>query len=168
MKKTAFLVLFALIINFLFTGCSVTLNPNNVNSTLLPTLKNSKLISTYDEKEAKITMYRFSNENGELKATYAVYFIPSDPYDMMYQPFSNVMITLNRLTKNKAKTIEEALVMEVKKHDFKKLYNDKDEYIIGNDFAIDLAQSIREFEEKMDRIDDRESRFGGRIIFPIS
>ena len=86
----------------------------------------------------------------------------------MYQPFSDVMITLNRLTNNKANTIEEALVMEVKKHNFQKLYKDKEEYIIGNDFAIDLTRAIREFKQLMERMENKESRLRGRIIFPIS
>ncbi len=74
--------------------------------------------------------------------------------------------TLRRLTDGKANTIEEALVMEVKKNDFKKLFNDKDEYIIGNDFARDLKFSIKEFEDMISRQENRDGG-GVGIIIPI-
>jgi hypothetical protein len=74
--------------------------------------------------------------------------------------------TLRRLTDGKANTIEEALVMEVKKNDFKKLFNDKEEYIIGNEFARDLKFSIREFNDMIERQENRDGS-GVAIILPI-
>lgn len=156
----------------LFSGCSVKMDPTSINQELLPQNSEnvteylaSKTYNTYDEKEAKLTTYFFKEKDGELVASNAITYIPMDSTDQLYSFFSQVTLTLNRLTNNKAKTIEEALVMEVKKNDFKKLFNNKEEYIIGNKFARDLKFSIDEFERMIQRQEDR-SRGSAGVILP--
>ena len=163
--KNYLLVLITMVI---FTGCSVKMDATFINKDILPqkndnitTFLASKTYNTYDEKEGKITAYFFKEKEGKLEATNAITYIPMDSTDQLYSPFSQVTFTLRRLTDGKAKTIEEALVMEVKKNDFKKLFNDKEEYIIGNEFARDLKFSIREFNDMIERQEDRD---GGGIV----
>jgi len=149
------------------------MNPATINQEILPQKNdntteflNSKTYNTYDEKEGKLTTYFFKEKEGELTYTNAITYIPMDSTDQLYGFASQMVFTLNRLTNNRAKTIEEALVMEVKKNDFKKLFNDKEEYIIGNEFSRDLNYSIREFQDMIERQEDSD---GGRlgIILPI-
>jgi len=149
------------------------MNPATINQKILPQKNdntteflNSKTYNTYDEKEGKLTTYFFKEKEGELTYTNAITYIPMDSTDQLYGFASQMVFTLNRLTNNRAKTIEEALVMEVKKNDFKKLFNDKEEYIIGNEFSRDLKYSIREFQDMIERQEDSD---GGRlgIILPI-
>ncbi len=160
--------LLVLLVSILFAGCAVKMDPAGINKEILPQKSDnitqyldSKTYSTYDEKEGKITVYFFSNKDGELTSTNSIIYIPNDWTDQLYSITSQVTFTLDRLTNGKANTIEEALVMEVKRNDFKKLFNDKDEYIIGNDFARDLRFSIKEFNDMIDRQENRSSR---RII----
>jgi hypothetical protein len=147
------------------------MDPATINQEILPQKNdntteflNSKTYNTYDEKEGKLTTYFFKEKEGELTYTNAITYIPMDATDQLYGFASQMIFTLNRLTNNRAKTIEEALVMEVKKNDFKKLFNDKEEYIIGNEFARDLNFSIKEFEDMIERQEDSD---GEGIIIPI-
>jgi len=165
--------LLLLLLTVLFVGCSIKMNPATINQEILPQKNdntteflNSKTYNTYDEKEGKLTTYFFKEKEGELTYTNAITYIPMDSTDQLYGFASQMVFTLNRLTNNRAKTIEEALVMEVKKNDFKKLFNDKEEYIIGNEFSRDLNYSIREFQDMIERQEDSD---GGRlgIILPI-
>jgi len=165
--------LLLLLLTVLFVGCSIKMNPATINQKILPQKNdntteflNSKTYNTYDEKEGKLTTYFFKEKEGELTYTNAITYIPMDSTDQLYGFASQMVFTLNRLTNNRAKTIEEALVMEVKKNDFKKLFNDKEEYIIGNEFSRDLKYSIREFQDMIERQEDSD---GGRlgIILPI-
>ncbi|HIP45838.1 MAG TPA: hypothetical protein EYG93_11060 [Sulfurospirillum arcachonense] len=165
--------LLLLLLTVLFVGCSIKMNPATINQEILPQKNdntteflNSKTYNTYDEKEGKLTTYFFKEKEGELTYTNAITYIPMDSTDQLYGFASQMVFTLNRLTNNRAKTIEEALVMEVKKNDFKKLFNDKEEYIIGNEFSRDLKYSIREFQDMIERQEDSD---GGRlgIILPI-
>ena len=165
--------LLALLTIVLFAGCSVKMDATSINKEILPQKNdntteflNSKTYNTYDEKESKLTAYFFKNKDGKLTATNAITYIPIDYSDQLYSPVSQMTFTLRRLTDGKANTIEEALVMEVKKNDFKKLFNDKDEYIIGNDFARDLKFSIKEFEDMISRQENRDGG-GVGIIIPI-
>ena len=165
--------LLAFITIMVFTGCSVKMDEAFINKEILPQ-KNynvteflaSKTYNAYNEKEGKITAYFFKEKDGKLAATHAITYIPMDATGQLYSVFSQVTFTIKRLTNGKANTIEEALVMEVKKNDFKKLFNDKEEYIIGNDFARDLKYSIQEFNEMIDRQENSRGR-GAGIILPI-
>lgn len=152
MKTILKTTLFMGIILFILTGCAQKINTDTLNQEILT----NKTINTYDEKEAKITSYYFKTKDGDLYFTHDITYIPMDATDQLYNPFSQVTITLNRLTNRQAQTTEEALVMEVEKQNFTKLYRDRDEYIIGNDFARDLKWSIREFNNMIDRQEDRE------------
>lgn len=155
--KTFFKMTLLIGITILFLGgCAQKINVESLNKEIISTNFISKTLNTYDEKEAKITTYYFKNKNGEVYASNEITYIPMDATGQLYSPFSRVTMTINRLTNNQAQTIEEALVMEVKKQNFIKLYTDKEEYIIGNDFARDLKWSIREFNEMIDRQDDRD------------
>ena len=163
--------LFALVTIVLFTGCSVKMDATYINKEILPQKNDnvtkflaSKTYNTYDEKEAKLTSYFFKEKEGQLTATHAIMYIPMDATDQLYSPFSQVTFTLNRLTQGKANTIEEALVMEVKKNDFKKLFNDKEEYIIGNNFARDLKFSIQEFVDMIERQENRDGSGLGAVL----
>jgi len=165
--------LLVLITIVLFTGCSIKMDSSFINNEILPqknintvSFLDSKVYNTYDEKEGKLTTYFFKEKDGELTYTNAITYIPMDATGQLYGFASQMVFTLNRLTNNRAKTIEEALVMEVKKNKFKKLFNNKEEYIIGNDFARDLKYSIKEFNDMIERQENRE---GGRlgVIFPI-
>jgi len=165
--------LLALITIVLFTGCSIKMDATFINKDILPqkndnitTFLASKTYNTYDEKDGKITAYFFKDKDGKLTATNAITYIPMDSTDQLYSPISQVTFTLRRLTNGKVKTIEEALVMEVKKNDFKKLFNDKEEYIIGNKFARDLKFAIREFNDMIERQENRKGS-GVAIILPI-
>ncbi|HIP29672.1 MAG TPA: hypothetical protein EYG83_02540, partial [Sulfurospirillum arcachonense] len=122
--------LLLLLLTVLFVGCSIKMNPATINQEILPQKNdntteflNSKTYNTYDEKEGKLTTYFFKEKEGELTYTNAITYIPMDSTDQLYGFASQMVFTLNRLTNNRAKTIEEALVMEVKKNDFKKLFN---------------------------------------------
>lgn len=168
--KTFFVLLFGL---FILAGCSYKINPQNINSAILPspsteakTFLISKQYSTYNKKEAKITMYFFKEKEGLLHASDVISYIPYDYTGQLYDLFSNVTFTLRRLTDGKAKTIEEALDAEVIKHNYTLLFNDKDEFIIGNDFASQIQVAIRAFEEKIQRQEDREDRLLREIIIP--
>ena len=154
--KNYILILFTAL---LFSGCSAKIDPNQIN----PDVFVPNTYNTYNEKESTITTYFFKQKDGKLTATYALTYIPMDATDQLYGAFSSVTLTLNRLTNNQASTLEEALAMEVKKNGAKKLFNDKEEYIIGNDFARDLKFSIKEFEDMIDRQDGKEEI----IILPI-
>ena len=168
--KNYLLILIAMV---LLTGCSIKMDATFINKEILPKKSDniteflaSKTYNTYDEKESKLTSYFFKEKEGKLAVTHVITYIPMDSTDQLYSPFSQVTFTLRRLTNNKANTIEEALVMEVKKNDFKKLFNNKKEYIIGNDFARDLKFSIKEFEDMIERQEDRDRGRVG-IIIPI-
>jgi uncharacterized lipoprotein YajG len=158
----------------LFTGCSVKMDPSQINTEILPQKNDnpteflaSKTYNTYDEKEGKLTTYFFKDKDGKLEATHAITYIPMDATGQLYGFASQMVFTLGRLSNNKAKTIEEALVMEVKKNGFKKLFNDKEEYIIGNEFARDLKYSIKEFNDMIDRQEGRRNGSSAGIILPI-
>ena len=166
--------LLALIAIVLFTGCSVKMDATAINKEILPEKNdnateflNSKTYNTYDEKEGKLTTYFFKQKDGELTSTNVITYIPMDSTGQLYGFASRMVFTLNRLTNNKAKTIEEALVMEVKKNDFKKLFNDKQEYIISNEFARDLRYAIQEFQDMIERQENRRDRGRVGIILPI-
>jgi len=124
----------------------------------------SKTYSTYNKKEAKITMYFFKNKEGLLHASDVIAYIPSDYTGQLYDLFSNVTFTLRRLTDNKAKTLEDTLDAEVIKNHSIRFFNDKEEFIIGNDFASQIQFAIREFNEKIQRQEDREDRLLRKII----
>jgi len=150
-------ILFLSAVLLLFLGCAQKIDINNLNEkTNLININSSKTISTYNEKEGKITTYYFKKENGELIALYDITFIPIDYTGELYRPLSPMKITLNRLSNGQAKTIEEALSLEVKKQHFTKLYKNKEEYIIGSTFTRDLKWSIRDFNDKIQRQEDRE------------
>jgi len=157
--KNYLLLLFAIAF---FIGCSVKMDPTSINKEILPQKSDnvteylaSKTYYTYDEKESKITTYFFKEKNSTLIASYIFDYIPKDISGQLYSPISKVYFTIKRLTNGKANTIEEALVMEVKKNGFTKLFNDKEEYILGNDFANDLTHVIREFNDMVERQERR-------------
>jgi len=149
---------------FILSGCAYKIVPQNINRAVLPngfdeakTFLSQKTYSTYDEKKSKITLYFFKNKEGHLVVSDVVKYIPYDYNDQLYSPFSNITLTLNRLTNHKAKTIEEALRQEVLKNNSTLLFNNKNEFIIGNKFASDLIFAIDEYNDKIDREDyDRE------------
>ncbi|WP_024954865.1 hypothetical protein [Sulfurospirillum arcachonense] len=170
LQKTALLFL----ISFLFFGCAQKIDPMRINKAILPTPSHdttlfltSKVYNTYDEKEGKISTYYFKIKEGQLAVSDEITYIPMDYTDQLYNPFSNVTLILNRLTDYKAKTIEEGLDIEVAKHNFTRLYNDKNEYIIGNHFASEIKFAIRRFEEKIQRQEDRRMRISKRIRLPL-
>lgn len=172
--KKFILISFSLIISILFTACSTKIDPQRINKAIVPNTTqtttsylDSKTYNTYDEYESKITTYYFSVTEGELQARNEINYIPMDATGQLYSPFSQVVWTLNRLTNNRAKTIEEALAIEVKKHKYTKLYKDKEEYIIGNDFARDLKYSIKEFEQMIQKQDDKNFRINATIKVPL-
>jgi len=153
-KSILFLSAFLL----LFLGCAQKIDTSNLNDkTNLININSSKTISTYNEKEGKITTYYFKKKNGELFASYDITFTPIDYTGELYSPLSPMKMILNRLSNRQAKTIEEALSLEVKKQNFTKLYKNKQEYIIGSSFARDLKWGIRDFNDKIERQEDREN-----------
>jgi len=156
--------LLALFIIALFTGCSVKIDPSSINQNILlkkgdnvTEFLDSKTYSTYDEKEEKITRYYFKNKNGQLEVRNDILFLPRYPKADLYDVFSGITFTIKKLTNNQARTIEEALIMEVKRNDFKRLYTDKQEYIIGNDFANELIYAIDKFNEMMEYREERRN-----------
>ncbi|MDA7848274.1 hypothetical protein N8972_02165, partial [Sulfurospirillum sp.] len=91
----------------LFSGCSVKMDPTSINKEILPQKNEnvteylvSKTYSTYDEKEAKLTTYFFKKKDGELVASNTITYIPMNTTDQLYSFFSQVTLTLNRLTNN--------------------------------------------------------------------
>lgn len=145
---------------FLFLGCSIKIDSSSVNRSILPnqlgdvtTFLNSKTYNTYDDAQKKITSYYFKIKDGELQAYHEITYIPYDTTNQLYSPFSEVGFFIRKFQNEKIKTLEDALNMEVAKHNFTLLYIDKKEYIIGNDFAIDIKYGIREFEERDMRFD---------------
>lgn len=158
---------FLLMAFLFFSGCAVKIDPITINSAILPTIVNSKTYNTYDEQQGKITTYYFKFKDGQLQATDEITYIPIDYTDQLYDPFSQVTWTLNRLTNYKAKTIEEALDMSVAKHNFTLLFLNKSEYIIGNGLAEDIKSSIRRFEDMIQRQEDREDRVKLKIFVPL-
>jgi len=163
------LVYILLLSVFIFSGCSHKIDVASINKDIIPSKNSnvkifldSKTYYTYDAKQAKITGYFFKNQNGYLAMNNFIEYIPCDSDNQLYSPFSNVTWTLNRLTNNKAKTIEEALKQEVIKHNSTLLFKNKREFIIGNKFANNLLFAIREYNEKIERQDiDKD-----RIVIP--
>lgn len=154
---------------FVFLGCSYKVNINNINREIvsgkninMKLFLESKTYYTYNPKKDKITGYFFKNKNGYLTMSNFIEYIPYDSGDQLYGPFSNVTWTLNRLTNNKAKTIEEALKQEVLKNNSTLLFKNKREFIIGNKFANDLLFAIEKYNEKIERQDDDRDK----IIIP--
>ncbi len=163
------LVYILLLSVFIFSGCSYKIDTADINRDIVPSGNNhaklfleSKTYYTYDMQKAKITGYFFKNKNGYLTMSNFVEYIPYDLDDQLYSPFSNVTWTLNRLTNNKAKTIEEALKQEVLKNNSTLLFKSKREFIIGNKFANSLLSAIREYNEKLERQDNDRSK----IVIP--
>jgi c-di-AMP phosphodiesterase-like protein len=165
--KTYLSFTFLLTVLFLFSACSVKLDPITLNSAILQNISDTKTYSTYDQSEGKITQYFFKRKNGELEVRDAITYIPMDYTDQLYSPFSQVTWTLKRLTNNRAKTIEEALDLEVAKYNYTFVFLNKNEYLIGNDFARDIIYSIDRFEEMIQRQEDRRDRVNLKLIFPI-
>jgi len=151
-KKT---ILACVVTLFVFIGCSTKIDPQSINSAIVP----DKTYSTYSESKSMISQYYFKTKDGELHVRSQLAYLPMYSDDELYNPFSNIVFTLRMITDNKSKTIEDALTQEVKRNGNVKLFNDKDEHIIANDFASDLMWSIREFEDKMQRRDDRDKIF---------
>jgi len=172
--KTFFIALFA---SILLIGCSTKMDVASINQEIIPKesgntteFLKSKTYNTYDEKKGKITSYFFKEKDGKLLASSTITFIPMDYTGQLYSPISRMTFALKRLTQGKAKTIEEALAMEIENNNFKKLFNNKDEYIIGNEFARDLKIAISEFEDMIMRQEDREEkedRGESVIIIPV-
>lgn len=162
--KSLLKIIFLFVFTFIFfTGCAQKVNVDNLNSQIF---KDSQTYSTYDKKEAKITSYYFSKKGDVTQYTHDITYIPMDATDQLYSFTSGVTMTLKRLTNSKAKTIEDALEMEVTKYNDTKLFKDKEEFIIGNDFARDLKWSIKEFNDMIDRQDDRDSRMYPEVVLP--
>ncbi len=150
----------------IFSGCAQKINPSSINDAIIPidtrdisTFLSSKKYSTYDEKQGKITIYYFKNKDGILKESSTTEYIPTDYPDQLYSPFSGVTLTLRILTNNKVKTLEAALENEVKKNYFVRLFKNKDEFLIGNNFAFEIQVAIREFNDRMQRQENDHSMF---------
>lgn len=162
--KSFIKIIFLFVFTFIFfTGCAQKVNLDNLNSQIF---KDFKTYSTYDKKEAKITSYYFSKKGDVTQYRHNITYIPMDATDQLYSFTSGVTMTLKRLTNSKAKTIEDALEMEVTKYNYTKLFKDKEEFIIGNDFARDLKWSIKEFNDMIDRQDNRDSRMYPEVVLP--
>jgi len=145
-------------------GCSTKVDTSQINTALLPTQDaditkslESKTYSTYNEKEERITRYYFKNADGKLKVMNEIVFLPRySPMDLYGFEIRDISIALRDVSDGKAKTIEEALVAEVKKNNFTRLYKNKQEYIIGNEFARTLMNGIDKFSEKMEARENRD------------
>ncbi len=138
-------------------GCALKIDSTTINRDILPQnsdnvtqFLDSKTYSTYEEKTQKLTRYYFKVKHGELKASYEIVYLPQYAKYELYAISSEIKIALDRLTHKRYITMQEAIVAEVKKSNFKKLYIEKEEYIIDNDFARDLMYAIREFTKKVD------------------
>ena len=142
-----------------FLGCSA-----KVDRSTLALSPQEKTYHTYNAQEAKISSYFFNTQNDELSVRSFITYIPFDTDDQLYSPFSSVKTTLDRHTNYKAKTIQEAMVLHMKQRGDQRLFQDKEEYLIDNDFARDLIQDIKAYNDKMDRDNNNESE--GVIIIP--
>lgn len=160
--KTFLMILLSL---FVLGGCSYKINPQSINSDILPKQSTdvkkfliSKTYSTYSKEQEKITIYFFKIKDDALHVSDMIEYIPYDYTNQLYDIFSSVTFTLRNLTNNTAKTLEAALDNEAAKHNYTLLFTDKDEVIIGNDFAREILFAIREFNEKIQRQENREMR----------
>lgn len=162
-------ILLAMFTILVLTGCSYQMNPQNINGAIVPkdttsiaNFMTSKTYSTYDPKLEKITMYDFKAENGQLKVSYVVSYIPFDFYNELYTQFSDVTLTLQSLTHGKFMTLESALENEVARNHHTRLFKNKDEFIIGNDFAFQIQTAIRRYNEWIQVLERGEDR---RLIY---
>jgi outer membrane lipoprotein-sorting protein len=161
----------SVLLSFFLLGCTQKVNVASINEKIMQnqtsdikTFLENKTINTYDKEKGKITTYYFKDKNGNLAFFDTFTYVPLDSTDQLYDPFSQVTWTLNRLTNYKAKTIEEALDENVKENGSVRLFNDKKEYIINNNFARDLIMSIKEFNEMIER---QENDHQNDVILPI-
>lgn len=144
-------------------GCSYKVDTANINADLISDTSNTQRYSTYSPRESKITQYFFKQKNTALEATDVITYLPIYPEDELYSPFSNITHSLRYITIDRAKTLEEALLNDPLFLKQIRLFKNTDEYLISNDLAHELSWAIREFEDKMQRRDDRDER---RIITP--
>jgi len=159
------------LIPFLFFGCAQKVNVASINGKIMynktgniKTFLENKTINTYNKEKGRITTYYFRDKNGDLVFFDTFIYVPLDYSDQLYDPFSQVTWTLNRLTNYRAKTIEEALDENVKENGSIRLFKNKKEYIINNNFARDLIMSIREFNEMIER---QENDHQNDVIIPV-
>ncbi|MDX1808838.1 MAG: hypothetical protein R3331_04820 [Sulfurospirillaceae bacterium] len=160
MQKYFKYTLLTLLSVFVLAGCSYQINPKTINSAVLPkdniaitNFMSSKTYSTYDRKLAKITMYHFKEVNGQLRMSNVISYIPFDFYHELYRELTDVPMTLESLTHGKFKTLESALENEAARNHYTRLFKDKDEYIIGNDFAFEIQTAIKRYEDRMQRLE---------------
>jgi len=149
--KYLFLAIFNILI---LAGCTYRINPQNINSAIIPkdtinivNFMASKTYSTYDPNLEKITMYYFKSENNQLRMSFTVSYIPFDYYYELYTEFSDVTMTLRSLTHGKFMTLPSALENEVERHHYTRLFKNKDEFIIGNDFAFQIQTAIQRYND---------------------
>ena len=157
---------FALLAIFMLASCAYKINPQSINAEILPkdsiniaNFMASKTYSTYDSKLGKITMYYFKNIDGELRVSYVTSYIPIDLYYELYTEFSDVTMTLRFLTKGKETTLEGALEAEAARNHYTRLFKDKDEFIIDNNFAFEIQTAIQRYQDRIQKY-ERESDQG--------
>lgn len=156
--------IFLIMISLLFlTGCSRKVDIASLN---IPTHLIQSEYSTYNISEEKITTYFFKNKNGILHVSDVISYIPRDIYGDMYGPFSPVTWDLQRISTED--TLNKALEKEVAKKNYQLLYNNKNEYIIDNDFAFRVMRIIDEYNEIIERRErDRDKGLNMNIIFTL-
>jgi len=158
-------VFYALLAIFILAGCTYKINPRTINAEILPkdsinitNFMASKTYSTYDRKLEKITMYYFRNIDGKLRVSDVTSYIPFDFYSELYQQFTDVPMTLRSLTHGKDTTLESALEHEAARHNYTPLFKDKDEYIIGNNFAFEIQTAIQRYQDRMQKYERDNDR----------
>ncbi len=142
MKKTLLLFLSL----FFLVGCSYKVDTTTL---AIPTDLVKSQYSTYNINETKISTYYFKNKEGILHVSETISYIPNDEYGDMYDAFSPLKWDLDRISTES--TLEKALELEVAKNSYTKLFSNKEEYIIDNDFAFKINRMIKEYEDRIQR-----------------
>ena len=158
-------ITYALLALFMLAGCTYKINPQSISTEILPkssinitNFMASKTYSTYDSKSEKITMYHFKNVDGALKVSDVISYIPFDFYNELYREFTDVPMTLRSLTHGQESTLESALEAEAARNHYTRLFKNKDEFIIGNNFAFEIQTAIRRYKERMQRYEREDDR----------
>ncbi|WP_331774222.1 hypothetical protein [Sulfurospirillum sp. 1612] len=156
---------YVLLALFMLAGCSHKINPQSINTNILlkdaisiPDFMASKTYSTYDSQSEKITMYHFKKIDGALQVSEVISYIPFDFYHELYREFTDVPMTLRSLTHGQESTLESALEAEAARNHYTRLFKDKDEFIIGNNFAFEIQTAIRRYKERMQRYEREDDR----------
>ena len=147
---------FFLTIFLLLSGCAKEANLGFIQPQI--TIEGQHF-SVYDTQNDRIVFYYFYTKEGKMmEETWA----KTLPFRVEFMDLwvSGLGHDLRRLTGGKAETIKDALLFGASQQGMKSLHVNENDYILDKQFANDMVNIIRAYEEKMDRYNkDRDFPF---------